>query len=317
VVDRSQLERSLLPVVCVFVLLAIVLLVPPLAVMIGVLIPVPLIFVYMQMGRRLGLVLLAAVFLVLYTFIGPKQAVLFFTEYAVLAGVMAETIRFRLSFDKCIIFSTLVSAVLSVTLLLFVFNDREATFTEFFQKQIEGHFAQSIEALKEMGDKPEELKAMQDFSDKASGSLAQCYPSFIVIGSFITALINYYSIRFLWGRIYGYDLFHQAKFSSWFVSDQVVWALIGSSTIFFLNDNILGAVGLNLLILALVVYFFQGLSLIIYFLESRNVPVFFWVLIFVVIVFQPLLIGASIGLGIFDIWMDMRKVRTNTVGITG
>jgi uncharacterized protein YybS (DUF2232 family) len=316
VVDRSQFQRSLIPVVCVFVLLAMVLLVPPLSVMVGVLMPVPLIFVYIQMGRRLGLILLASVFLVLFTFIGPKQAILFFTEYAVLAGIMAETIRFRLSFDRCIIFSTLASAVLSVILLLFVFNDREATFTEFFQKQIEGHFTQSIEALKKMGDKPEELKAMQDFSDKASGSLAQCYPSFIVIGSFITALINYYATRFLWGRIHSYDLFHQARFSSWFVSDQVVWVLIGSSAIFLLNDNILGVVGINLLLLTLVVYFFQGLSLIIYFLESKKVPVFFWVLIFIVIVFQPLLIGASIGLGIFDIWMDMRKVRSKTVGVT-
>ena len=57
-------------------------------------------------------------------------------------------------------------------------------------------------------------------------------------------------------------------------------------------------------------------SLIISFLESRKVPVFFWILIFIVIVFQPLLIGATIGLGIFDIWMDMRKVRKNTVGVT-
>ena len=42
----------------------------------------------------------------------------------------------------------------------------------------------------------------------------------------------------MWGRIHSYDLFHQARFSSWFVSDQVVWVLIGSSAIFLLNDNI-------------------------------------------------------------------------------
>jgi uncharacterized protein YybS (DUF2232 family) len=53
------------------------------------------------------------------------------------------------------------------------------------------------------------------------------------------------------------------------------------------------------------------LAILIYFLESRNVPVFFWVLIFFVIVFQPLLIGAGIGLGVFDTWMDLRKIRTN------
>ena len=310
-VDRLQPEKTLLPVVAILVLLFVIMLVPSISLITGVLIPVPLIFVYVQLGRRLGLILLALVFVVLLTLMGPRHAILFFTEYAVLAGVMAETIRFRLPFDKCILFSTLVSAALSIILLLFVFTDREATLTEFFQKQVEGHFTQSIEVLKTMGDKPEELKAMREFADKASGSLAQSYPSFIVLGAFITALIDYYSIRFLWRRIYSDDLFHHARFSDWVVPDQMVWVLISSGAVFLLADNILGAIGVNLLLMALIVYFFQGLSIIIYFLESRNVPVFFWVLIFFVIVLQPLLIGASIGLGVFDIWMDMRKIRTS------
>ena len=309
--DRFQPEKVLLLLVAILALMLLAMQIPSLLVIIGVLIPVPLIFIYVLLGRRPGIILLALVFAVLFTLMGAKQAVLFFTEYAVLAGVMAETIRFRLPFDKCILFSTLVSAALSITLLLFVFTDREATLTEFFQNQIEGHFTQSIEVLKKMGDKPEEVLAMQEFADKASSSLAQSYPSFIILGSFITALINYYVVRFLWRRLYSYDLFHHAQFSGWTVPDQAIWVLIGSGAMFLLTDNILGAIGLNLLLMALIVYFFQGLSIIIYFLESRNVPVFFWVLIFFVIIFQPLLIGASIGLGVFDIWMDMRKIRAS------
>ncbi|HJO00489.1 MAG TPA: DUF2232 domain-containing protein, partial [Nitrospinaceae bacterium] len=77
----------------------------------------------------------------------------------------------------------------------------------------------------------------------------------------------------------------------------------------FLADGTLGVAGINLFLLVLVVYFFQGLAILIYFLESRNVPVFFWILIFFVIVFQPLLIGGAMGLGVFDTWMDIRKVR--------
>ena len=196
-----------------------------------------------------------------------------------------------------------------IVLMLFVFTDREATLLEFFQKQIDGHFAQSIESLKAIGDKSEELKVVQDFADKASGSLAQAYPSFIVLGTFITALINYYATRFLWRRIYGYDMFHEARFSGWVIPDQVIWILIGSSAVFLLADNALGSIGINLLLMTLVAYFFQGLAITIYFLESRNVPVFFWVLIFFVILLQPLLVGVSIGLGIFDTWMDLRKVR--------
>jgi len=139
--------------------------------------------------------------------------------------------------------------------------------------------------------------------------LAQSYPSFIIIGTFITAVINYYAARFLWGRIYGSGLFHPARFSEWAVPDQTVWAFIGSGALCFLADGTLGVAGINLFLLVLVVYFFQGLAILIYFLESRNVPVFFWILIFFVIVFQPLLIGGAMGLGVFDTWMDIRKVR--------
>ena len=206
-------------------------------------------------------------------------------------------------------FILLISSALSIAVLFFVFVDREATLLQFFQKQIDSHFTQSIEALKVMEDKSEELKVLQDFAGKASDGLVQAYPSFIALGAFITALINYYVTRFLWRRIDSHDMFHQARFSGWVVPDQVVWVLIASSAAFFLAENALGFVGINLLLISLVAYFFQGLAIIIYFLESRNVPVFFWVLIFFVILFQPLLVGVSIGLGIFDNWIDLRKIR--------
>jgi MFS family permease len=309
VVGQLKPEKGLLLVAILLAFLFLVALVPALSVLIGVLIPVPLIFVYIHFGRRPGLVLLALIFVVLFTLMGPRQATLFFTEYAVLASVMAEAIRFRLSFDKCISFSALVSAVLSIVLLLFMFTDREATLLEFFQKQIDRHFAQSIESLKAIGDKSEELKVVQDFADKTSGSLARAYPSFIVLGTFVTALINYYATRFLWRRIYGYDIFHEAQFSGWVIPDQVIWVLIGSSAVFLLADNTLGSIGINLLLMTLVAYFIQGMAITIYFLESRNVPVFFWILMFFVILLQPLLVGVSIGLGVFDTWMDLRKIR--------
>ncbi len=124
-------------------------------------------------------------------------------------------------------------------------------------------------------------------------------------------MVNYYATRFLWERIYGPELFHPARFSEWVVPDQTVWVFIASGALYFLAGDVLSIIGMNLFFLVLVVYFFQGLAILIYFLESRNVPVFFWILIFFVIVFQPLLIGAGMGLGIFDSWMDLRKLRAN------
>ncbi len=316
-VDRFHPEKALFPVVVILVFLLLAMFVPPLWLVMGVLAPVPLVFVYLRWGRGVGMVLLGLVFGVLFSLVGHKQAVLFFAEYAVLAAVLSETIQFKLSFDRCILFSALVSAALSIILLLFIFTDRESTLTEFFQEQIEGHFQLSMEALQAVGDKPEELKAMREFANEASGAMARSYPSFITIGILMTAVVNYYMVRLLWRRIYGPGLFHPARFSGWVAPEQAIWVLIGSGGLLFFAEGILGALGLNLFFLVLVVYFLQGLAILIHFLDSRNVPVFFWVLIFFVIVLQPLLIGAAVGLGIFDTWIDLRKIRVEPEEISG
>ena len=316
-VDRFHPEKALFPVVVILVFLLLAMFIPPLWLVVGVLAPVPLVFVYLRWGRGVGMVLLGLVFGVLFSLVGHKQAVLFFAEYAVLAAVLSETIQFKLSFDRCILFSALVSAALSIILLLFIFTDRESTLTEFFQEQIEGHFQLSMEALQAVGDKPEELKAMREFANEASGAMARSYPSFITIGILMTAVVNYYMVRLLWRRIYGPGLFHPARFSGWVAPEQAIWVLIGSGGLLFFAEGILGALGLNLFFLVLVVYFLQGLAILIHFLDSRNVPVFFWVLIFFVIVLQPLLIGAAVGLGIFDTWIDLRKIRVKPEEISG
>ncbi len=316
-VDRFHPEKALFPVVVILVFLLLAMFVPPLWLVMGVLAPVPLVFVYLRWGRGVGMVMLGLVFGVLFSLVGHKQAVLFFAEYAVLAAVLSETIQFKLSFDRCILFSALVSAALSIILLLFIFTDRESTLTEFFQEQIEGHFQLSMEALQAVGDKPEELKAMREFANEASGAMARSYPSFITIGILMTAAVNYYMVRLLWRRIYGPGLFHPARFSGWVAPEQAIWVLIGSGGLLFFAEGILGALGLNLFFLVLVVYFLQGLAILIHFLDSRNVPVFFWVLIFFVIVLQPLLIGAAVGLGIFDTWIDLRKIRVEPEEISG
>jgi uncharacterized protein YybS (DUF2232 family) len=124
-------------------------------------------------------------------------------------------------------------------------------------------------------------------------------------------------VRLLWSRIYGPGLFHPARFSGWVAPEQAIWVLIGSGGLLFFAEGILGVLGLNLLSLVLVIYFLQGLAILIHFLDSRNVPVFFWILIFFVIVLQPLLIGVAVGLGIFDAWIDLRKIRTKPVEISG
>jgi uncharacterized protein YybS (DUF2232 family) len=59
----------------------------------------------------------------------------------------------------------------------------------------------------------------------------------------------------------------------------------------------------------MVIYFAQGMSIAIHFLKTRKVPIFLWLIFFILIFAQPILIGLIAGIGVFDIWVDFRKIR--------
>ena len=150
-----------LPVILISAAVFAVLFFPPLGALVGVLAPAPLIFVYLQRGQVVGLILMGLVFIVLMLLAGPAQAMLFAAEYVVMATILAETVKAQLTMDKCIFLSALGSMVLA-TFFLFVLFGGETSLIEFFQLQIMKHFDLSMEALKSMGENQADLDSMQE-----------------------------------------------------------------------------------------------------------------------------------------------------------
>lgn len=271
--------------------------------------PAPLIFVYLQRGQVVGLILMGLVFAALFVMMGSAQALLFAAEYVVMATIMAETIKAQLTMDRCIFLSALGSTTLATFLMFVLFADRETSLTDFFQAEIMKHFEQSLEALKSMGEGQTELDSMQEFFEQSSRTFAMAYPAFIMVGSLITAAVNYFLIRIMWIKIYGETLFLKEKFSELVLPDFLIWALILSSGSLFFIGSPVGTVGMNLFAMVILVYLFQGLAILVHILISKGIPIFLWVLIFFIIIIQPILMGFLVGLGVFDIWVDFRKIR--------
>jgi predicted membrane protein DUF2232 len=307
--DNSQLKDILLPAGLVFGVLFAILIFPPTAALVGIVAPAPLLFVYLQRGQVVGLILMGLVFAALFVMMGAGQALLFAAEYVVMATIMAETIKAQLTMDKCIFLSALGSMTLATFLMFVLFADRENSLTDFFQAQIMEHFDQSMETLKSMGEQQVELDAMRDFFEQSSRTFATAYPAFIMAGSLITAAVNYFLVRLVWIKFYGDALFRKEKFSELVLPDFLIWGLILSSGSLFLIGSSVGVVGMNLFAMLLLVYLFQGLAILVHILAGRNVPRFLWALVFFVIAIQPILLGLLIGLGIFDIWVDFRKIK--------
>ena len=271
--------------------------------------PFPLVFIFLQRGKQVALVLMSLIFAVLWFLVGQDQALLFMAEYAVMALVLGEMIQGRYPGDWCIGVSSLVSAGVSIILLVALLGNQETTVQEFFEKQIRAHFVQSIETFESVEKNKAEIAELKEFVDKTVGGFASAYPAFVFVGSLISAIANYALLRIVWGRIYSSELFSEGTFAEWICPENFIWGFIAASAAWFLGHGIIADVGLNLFIVVFVIYFAQGMSIMVHFLKARKVPIFLWLFLFIIIFAQPLFIGLIAGMGVFDIWADFRKIR--------
>ncbi len=231
-------------------------------------------------------------------------------EYGVMAFILGETVRFRLPIEKCIIFTALGSAFMSAVVLSFAFSTEEVSLEEFIQEQVQVHVKQSAETFKTMGNKPEDQAAFEKILNRIADLLAIAYPSFIFVGSLFGALVNYSVSRYFWRRQTNAYPFFEEKFNSWVLQENFIWAFIASAGIvWFVPEGSLFGIGINGLIICLAVYVLQGLAIAFHFLESKSVPNFLWVLLVAFVFSQPILIGLLVGLGVFDLWADFRKLK--------
>ena len=271
--------------------------------------PFPLGFIFLQRGKQVALVLMSLIFGVLWFLVGQDQALLFMAEYAVMALVLGEMIQGRYPGDWCIGVSSVVSAGVSIILLVALLGNQETTVQDFFEKQIRAHFVQSIETFESVEKNKAEIAELKAFVDKTVGGFASAYPAFVFVGSLISAIANYALLRIVWGRIYSSELFSEGTFSEWICPENFIWGFIAASAAWFLGHGIIADVGLNLFIVVFVIYFAQGMSIMVHFLKARKVPIFLWLFLFIIIFAQPLFIGLIAGMGVFDIWADFRKIR--------
>ncbi len=308
--DNIPIKEIFLPVALTLAIFFTSLLFPPLGIVVGVFSPVPLVWSYLRGGKQIGLICLAIACGIILIAFGARHALFFMAEYGVMAFVLGETVRFRLPFEHCVGFTALGSALMSAAVLSFAFSTEEANLEEFIQEQVAVHVKQSAETFKAMGNDPGDQAAFEKTLNRIAGLLATAYPSFIFVGSLFGALVNYSLARFIWRRQANAYPFFEEKFNSWVLQENFIWIFIASAAIvWFAPEGNLFGLGINGLIVCLAVYILQGLAIAFHFLESKSVPSFLWVLLVAFIFTQPILIGLLIGLGIFDLWADFRKLK--------
>ena len=308
-VERFQARDVLLPYGIFLGILLVAWVIPPLGVIVGVLTPVPLILVYLQRGKLTGLISITVVSVALWILVGPQLAIAFVSAYGIMAATMAEATRLPLPFEKIVLFSALAPAILTGLLVVSGMADKEESLSQYLESLLKKEAAVYVQDLEKSGETPENIKAIRTAIEEMAPVLASIFPAFILVSSLVGALINFLVVRFLWFKFYSREYFEGMDVSRWVLPDTLVWLLIGSVGGLIVGEGLLLNAGMNLTVILLVLYLFQGLAVVVHILTAKAFAKWVWVVIFALILLQPMFMGLVIGIGLFDIWVDFRKIR--------
>jgi uncharacterized protein YybS (DUF2232 family) len=101
------------------------------------------------------------------------------------------------------------------------------------------------------------------------------------------------------------------EYQHWQLPDRLVWAVIVAALLALMPEPTIRNAGLNLLLIASVLYCFQGLAIVLFLLEKWNVPILIRSLLYVIFIFQSLGTIFLSVIGLADVWFDLRRSRGN------
>lgn len=93
----------------------------------------------------------------------------------------------------------------------------------------------------------------------------------------------------------------------WSLPEKLIWVLITAAILAISPEETLSLFGLNMLVVLAWLYFFQGLAIVVFLLHKWNIPRILRSVIYFMIIFQSFGTIILLGMGIADVWFDLRR----------
>ena len=100
--------------------------------------------------------------------------------------------------------------------------------------------------------------------------------------------------------------------SLWKAPEFLVYGLIAVSILSFFASGFLKIVSVNLIVILLLIYCFQGIAVVSFFFQKKQVPPMFRFILYLLVAIMPQILLLVVGCGLFDNWFNFRKLNTTT-----
>ncbi len=256
-------------------------------------------------GNGLGLLLLATLLLF---FIGGKELAL---SYSLLALMI---IPLFLSFGRqwsieSVVGGTAAGMLAGVSAVLLYFYGSLSQLQQVIRGALKENLEISLKMYEKIGFSAEGVEILQQRAPHMIEVILQIMPALTFASLATVILLNLF---FLYRRFPDYRslLLSSGDLKEWRSPESLIWCFILSGFFLFLPGwEDLKTLALNLFLVITVFYFFQGLSIVAYYFHYKNIPFFLRSLAYVLIVFEQIFKIFVVGLGLFDLWGDFRRLK--------
>ena len=247
---------------------------------------------------------------VLLAVIAGKELAYIYGIFAVAAGLLFALLGRVRAIELLV--AAVAGGVFTVagTLLVYLFGSWAAV-TEELREGLKQHMTSALSTYERLGLSEEGLEVLREQLPRITESLSQLLPALFFLSLVFVALIN---VLFLCRRFPERrgEWLANANLREWKGPEPLVWGLIACGFALFVPGlEFLHVLALNVLLVIGVCYFAQGIAIIAFFFHKNKVPRFLRGVTYVLIIFQQILTLLVVGLGLFDLWGDFRRLRKN------
>lgn len=273
-------------------------------------VPIPIIFYRLKLGRSNGSIIPLISFSVMAFIFGSITFdLIVFFELLLLGFVAGELLELQLSIERTILY-TLAMVITSGFICLILYSRIvDASLIEMASASIDKSMEAGVSLIRKINPS-EPIQAAPELLEKLKYIVVRLLPAKIIQEILIVTWVSVLLVKPLVSKKgMPYPNFGQLK--TWKAPEILVWGFIGSAIMMFLPSTPFMLMGTNSILILLTIYFFQGIAVFSFYFDKINLPRFFKYYLFgFVFIFLHELLILFVGIvGLIDIWLDFRKLE--------
>lgn len=303
-----RLKASMFGVVGSFVLFAAYLAIPPIGIFSGVLAPFPAAHNRLIHGRLSSIIVILGTTAAITVVFGVFAGWLYLCVCGMISFLMPELLLRGINGSRVLFWTTLVN-LLTLAAGYFAYgNFTGVNLQMLITNEITASLKQAISLYEKGGVSGDDLELLKRSMATVADLLQRLYPALAATTLFVIAGCNLVLLK---KSTAGTSLnLPIGSFSGFRNPDLLIWGLIAAGFSLLLPESAMTTPTLNLLLVFIVLYFFQGMAIVSALIAKYSVPALVRVLLYAMLIAQPYLLALVAGIGLFDLWVDFRTQKT-------